>query len=149
MSLKQEIHFKYTQIIQDKIDVFQDMIAGLAEDSLNDAKGSAGDKHETALSMMHLEQEKLATKLREAIDQKAILDKINVSSVHNKVVVGSLVKTNKLTVYVATALPKLTIGEQNIFGISPQSPLGIQLLGNETNYTFQLNNVEYQILSIE
>ena len=149
MSLKQEIHFKYTQIIQDKIDVFQDMIAGLAEDSLNDAKGSAGDKHETALSMMHLEQEKLATKLREAIDQKAILDKINVSSVHNKVAVGSLVKTNKLTVYVATALPKLTIGEQNIFGISPQSPLGIQLLGNETNYTFQLNNVEYQILSIE
>ena len=149
MSLKQEIHFKYTQIIQDKIDVFQDMIAGLAEDSLNDAKGSAGDKHETALSMMHLEQEKLATKLREAIDQKAILDKINVSSVHNKVAVGSLVKTNKLTVYVATALPKLTIGEQNIFGISPQSPLGIQLLGNESNHIFQLNNVEYQILSIE
>lgn len=149
MSLKQEIHFKYTQIIQDKIDVFQDMIAGLAEDALNDAKGSAGDKHETALSMMHLEQEKLTTKLREAIDQKSILDKINVSSVHNKVAVGSLVKTNKLTVYVATALPKLTIGEQNIFGISPQSPLGIQLLGNETNHTFQLNNVEYQILSIE
>jgi hypothetical protein len=149
MSLKQEIHFKYTQIIQDKIDVFQDMIAGLAEDSLNDAKGSAGDKHETALSMMHLEQEKLATKLREAIDQKAILDKINVSSVHNKVAVGSLVKTNKLTVYVATALPKLSIGEQNVFGISPQSPLGIQLLGNETNHAFQLNNVEYQILSIE
>lgn len=149
MSLKQEIHFKYTQIIQDKIDVFQDMIAGLAEDSLNDAKGSAGDKHETALSMMHLEQEKLATKLREAIDQKAILDKINSTSVHTKVAVGSLVKTNKLTVYVATALPKLTIGEQNIFGISPQSPLGIQLLGNETNHAFQLNNVEYQILSIE
>lgn len=149
MSLKQEIHFKYTQIIQDKIDVFQDMIAGLAEDALNDAKGSAGDKHETALSMMHLEQEKLTTKLREAIDQKSILDKINVSSVHNKVAVGSLVKTNKLTVYVATALPKLTIGEQNIFGISPQSPLGIQLLGNEMNHTFQLNNVEYQILSIE
>lgn len=149
MSLKQEIHFKYTQIIQDKIDVFQDMIAGLAEDSLNDAKGSAGDKHETALSMMHLEQEKLTAKLREAIDQKAILDKINVSSVHNKVAVGSLVKTNKLIVYVATALPKLTIGEQNVFGISPQSPLGIQLLGNETNHIFQLNNVEYQILSIE
>jgi transcription elongation GreA/GreB family factor len=99
--------------------------------------------------MMHLEQEKLATKLREAIDQKAILDKINVSSVHNKVAVGSLVKTNKLTVYVATALPKLSIGEQNVFGISPQSPLGIQLLGNETNHAFQLNNVEYQILSIE
>jgi hypothetical protein len=38
----------------------------LTEDSKNDAKGSAGDKHETALSMMmHIEQEKLNYKLRE------------------------------------------------------------------------------------
>jgi hypothetical protein len=38
------------------------MIAALTEDSKNDAKGSAGD-HETALSMMHIEQEKLNYKL--------------------------------------------------------------------------------------
>ncbi|MFC7772318.1 hypothetical protein [Flavobacterium sp. GCM10027622] len=149
MSLKQEIHFKYNQIIQDKIDVFQDMISGLAEDAQNDAKGSAGDKHETALSMMHLEQEKLTAKLREAIDQKAILDKINPTLIHTKVTVGSLVKTNKLTVFIATALPKLIIENQTIFGVSPQSPLGTLLLGNEMNHSFQLNNVEYQILSIE
>jgi hypothetical protein len=33
------------------------MIAALTEDSKNDAKGSSRDKHETALSMMHIEQE--------------------------------------------------------------------------------------------
>jgi hypothetical protein len=43
--------------------MFRDMIA-LTEDSKNDAKGSAGDKHETALSMMHIEQEKLNYKLK-------------------------------------------------------------------------------------
>jgi hypothetical protein len=42
----------------------------LQEDSKNDAKGSAGDKHETALSMMHIEQEKLNYKLREVVTQK-------------------------------------------------------------------------------
>jgi hypothetical protein len=46
---------------------FRDMIVALTEDSKNDAKGSAGDKHETALSMMHLEQEKLNNKLREVV----------------------------------------------------------------------------------
>jgi hypothetical protein len=51
------------------------MIAALTEDSKNDAKGSAGDKHETALSMMHIEQEKLNYKLRKWL--KAILDKID------------------------------------------------------------------------
>ncbi|WP_309597387.1 hypothetical protein [Flavobacterium davisii] len=75
MMLKQEIYSQYLQIIQDKIDVFQDMIIDLTKDASNDAKGSAGDKHETALSMMHLEQEKLSTKLREAIESKSTLEK--------------------------------------------------------------------------
>jgi len=58
MTLKQKIHLHYQQQVQDKIDVFRDMISALTEDSKNDAKGSAGDKHETALSMIHIEQEK-------------------------------------------------------------------------------------------
>jgi hypothetical protein len=59
-----KIYQYYLQLVQDRIDVFRDMIAALTEDSKNDAKGSAGDKHETALSMMHIEQEKLNYKLR-------------------------------------------------------------------------------------
>jgi hypothetical protein len=43
----------------------------LTEDSKNDAKGSAGDKHETALSMMHIEQEKLNYKLREWLQKQS------------------------------------------------------------------------------
>jgi hypothetical protein len=53
MIFKQKIYQYYLQLVQDRIDVFRDMIAALTEDSKNDAKGSAGDKHETALSMMH------------------------------------------------------------------------------------------------
>lgn len=148
VNLKQKTHFQYTQILQDKIDVFQDMISGLTEDSKNDAKGSAGDKHETALSMMHIEQEKLTNKLKEAIEQKAILDKIDSTSVHNKVALGSLVITNKLNVYISSALPKISIDDQNIFGISPQSPLGIQLMGKEVGHSFELNSVAYTINNI-
>lgn len=147
--LKQAIYNQYLQIIQDKIDVFQDMISGLTEDSLNDAKGSAGDKHETALSMMHLEQEKLTNKLKEAIQHKSVLDKIDISVLHKKVALGSLVKTNNLTVFVSAALPKINVNGQNIFGISPQSPLGIEIMGMESGYAFLLNNVQYQILSVE
>lgn len=58
-TFKEKTHLYYLQLVQDRIDVFRDMIAALTEDSKNDAKGSAGDKHETALSMMHIEQEKL------------------------------------------------------------------------------------------
>ena len=94
MTFKQKIHLHYTQQVQDKIDVFRDMISALTEDSKNDAKGSAGDKHETALSMMHLEQEKLNYKLKEVLDQKAILDKIDASLTHTNIGLGSLVQAN-------------------------------------------------------
>jgi hypothetical protein len=94
MTFKQKIHQHYTRQVQDKIDVFRDMILALTEDSKNDAKGSAGDKHETALSMMHLEQEKLNYKLKEVLIQKAILDKIDGSLTHSTIALGSLVLAN-------------------------------------------------------
>ena len=146
--MKQNIHQQYLQLVQDKIDVFQDMISALTEDSKNDARGSAGDKHETALSMMHIEQEKLTHKLKESIDQKSILDKIDTSQIHNKVAIGSLVKTNNLTVYISVALPKITVDTQNIFAISPQSPLGSQLMGKQVGFEFEMNGTKYLIQEI-
>ena len=47
MITKLQILNYYKQLVQDRIDVFQDMISGLTDDAQNDAKGSAGDKHET------------------------------------------------------------------------------------------------------
>jgi transcription elongation GreA/GreB family factor len=149
MTLKQKIHSQYLQLVQDKIDVFQDMILALTEDSKNDAKGSAGDKHETALSMMHIEQEKITNKLKESLEQKTILDKIDIHQITKKVALGSLVKTNTLIVYVSTALPKITIDNQNIFAISPQSPLGSQLMGNSVGFSFEVNNSKFTIENIE
>ncbi len=146
--MKQKIHQQYQQLVNDRVDVFQDMISALTEDSKNDAKGSAGDKHETALSMMHIEQEKLNHKLTEVLSQKAVLDKIDVNKNFKKVAIGSLVKTNNLTVYVSVALPKINIDNQNIFAISPQSPLGIQLMGKEIGFEFEINGKEYIIKEI-
>lgn len=148
MTLKQQILYRYKEMIQDRIDVFQDMISGLTEDAQNDAKGSAGDKHETALSMMHIEQEKLNHKLKEILDQKAILDKIDASQIHKKVALGSLVQANGMLLFISTALPKLIIDSKTIFAVSPQSPLGSKLMGNEVGVSFDMNGKPYTIESV-
>lgn len=145
MTFKQKIHQVYLQLIQDKIDVFQDMIVALTEDSKNDAKGSAGDKHETALSMMHIEQEKLNNKLSEYLAQKSIFDKIDSSQNHKKIALGSLVKTNDFMLYISAALPKITLDNKTIFAISPQSPLGSQLLGKEIGSSVVVNQKDYLV----
>jgi transcription elongation GreA/GreB family factor len=143
--MKPTILHRYKELIQDRIDVFQDMIAGLTLDAQNDAKGSAGDKHETALSMMHLEQEKLNHKLKEILEQKSILDKIDPTAVHQKVALGSVVQANGMRLFIAAALPKISIEEQTIYALSPQSPLGSKLMGNGVGATFELNGKPYTI----
>ena len=148
MTFKQKIHAYYLQLVQDRIDAFLDMIIALTEDSKNDAKGSAGDKHETALSMMHLEQEKFNHKLQEVLTQKAILDKIDPMIVTKTIVVGSLVIANGIYLYLSLALPKITIEGTNIIALSPQSPLGSKLMGKKVGFEFEINTTKYTIQEI-
>ena len=147
-NFKQKILSQYQILLQDKIDIYQDLINSLTEDAQNDAKSSAGDKHETTLSKLHIEQEKIANKLKEALEQHAILSKLDIDQISNNIILGSLVKTNHLTVLVCTALPKITVDNQPVFSFFPQSPLGIQLMHKTINSEFPVNNVTYKILEI-
>lgn len=147
-ALKQKVLNYYKQQVQDKEDAFRDMIAALTEDASNDAKGSAGDKHETALSMMHLEQEKLNNKLHEILDQKSVLEKIDSNAVTVKVAMGSLVKANTMHLFVSAALPKITVEGITILALSPQSPLGTKIMGMQKGDDFEITGTKYIIEEI-
>lgn len=137
------------QYINDRIQNYRNMIVDLSEDAQNDAKGSAGDKHETALAMMHLEQEKLNTKLKEVLEQKNVLESIDVSKTNKLIALGSLVQTNTFLFFISTALPKITIDDKEIIALSPYAPLGKMMLGKEVNQEFEFNGMKYNVLSIE
>ncbi len=149
MTFKEKVHKHYLQLLQDKIDVFQDRVVALTIDAANDAKGSAGDKHETALSMMHLEQEKANAKINEFLNQKTILESINPSTKHIVVGNGSLVLANDILLYVSTALPKITIDSRVLFAVSPQAPLGQALFGKSVGDAVFVNGKQYLILDLE
>ena len=149
MTFKQKIKSHYQNLLSEKINELRFMISDLAQDAQNDAKGSAGDKHETALSMMHLEQEKLNQKLAEIIEQKNVVDKIDADAIHNKIALGSLVQTNDMLFYISAALPKIQLENKTIIAVSPQSPLGSQLLGKSLGDEVEINNNRFQIKAIE
>ena len=149
MTFKQKIKTHYQNLLSEKINELRFMISDLAQDAQNDAKGSAGDKHETALSMMHLEQEKLNQKLAEIIEQKNVVDKIDADAIHNKIALGSLVQTNDMLFYISAALPKIQLENKTIIAVSPQSPLGSQLLGKSVGDEIVINTNRFQIKAIE
>ena len=148
MISKPKIHSHYIHLLEEKIKTLRFQINDLAEDAQNDAKGSAGDKHETALSMMHLEQEKLNKKLKENLEQLALLESIDSSKQNTIVALGSLVITNKFTFYISSALPKTTIDNHEIIALSLQSPLGLAMKGKTTNESFSFNGIQYTIHEI-
>ena len=149
MTFKQKIKSHYQNLLSEKINELRFMISDLAQDAQNDAKGSAGDKHETALSMMHLEQEKLNQKLAEIIEQKNVVDKIDADAIHTKVALGSLVQTNDMLFYISAALPKIQLENKMIIAVSPQSPLGSQLLGKSVGDVIAINTNRFQIKTIQ
>ncbi|MFD2907994.1 hypothetical protein ACFSX9_04525 [Flavobacterium ardleyense] len=149
MTFKQKIKVEYQNLLSEKIQELRFMISDLARDAQNDAKGSAGDKHETALAMMHLEQEKLNHKLAENLNQKALIDKIDTNAKHNKVALGSLVQANGMWFYISGAMPKIQIDEIAIIAVSSESPLGSQLMGKGGGDVVQINSNVFQIKAIE
>lgn len=149
MTLKQKIQLQYQNLLDEKLKTFQAMISDLTEDAKNDAKGSAGDKHETALAMMHLEQEKLNQKVKEIIAQKNVLDNIDATNRNQKIAVGSLVHTNNFIFYISTALPKIKIDNNEIIALSIQSPLGEVMKGKSELDEFVFNKTNYKILAVE
>lgn len=148
ISLKHKILTYYIQQVDDKLDAFRDMISALTEGAANDAKGSAGDKHETALSMMHIEQEKLNRKIAEFQDQRAVLEKIKPDTTSAKIALGSLVTANGMYLFVSAALPKIIIEGTSIIALSPQSPLGAKMMGMEVGGTFEINTTKYLIETV-
>ena len=143
--MKQQIIQHYNHYLNDRINSLREMIVDLTEDSLNDAKGSAGDKHETGLAMMHLEQEKLNRKLLEVLDTQNKFLKIDYSIVSQQVILGSLIEANDTFFLMASALPKIEIEGKFVFGMSPQSPLGELFMGKKVKDLVLFNKMEYSI----
>ena len=98
--------------------------------------------------MMHIEQEKLNHKLKEILGQKAIIEKIDASQIHNKIALGSVVKANAMYLFISSALPKIIVDSKTIIALSPQSPLGSKLMGNEVGFEFDMNGKPYIIQEI-
>jgi len=128
---------------------FQQVLADLKESGTNETKSTAGDKHETALAMLQIEQANIRGQLKDVLEKKGVLEKINPGLVTVKIVPGSLIKTDKGYMYMSIALSKITIEGISVIPLSPQSPLGTQLMGLSKGEVAEINNNRYIIESIE
>lgn len=148
MTLKQKIHFHYLQVADEKVKHLQQVLDELKESGSNETKSTAGDKHETTLAMLQIEQEQKRNQLKDAQLQKAEIEKINTGIVAVCIVKGSLIKTNKGYLFMSAALGKAVVDGVAVTALSPQSPLGSKLMGLRVGDTALFNSMHYMIEKI-
>jgi hypothetical protein len=145
----EQVHKACIKEINERILFYKKLMSDLNQGAQNDSKSSAGDKHETARAMMQLEQEKIGKQLLEAEEISNTLSKIETRISSKYIGIGCLVKTNFGYFYIAVPLGKLIIDKQEVYVLSPKSPLGLKLTGLETNSKFEINSRKYIIESFQ
>jgi len=148
MTFKQKIFQEFLKQIEANIASYQYTLNELKHSVANETKSTAGDKHETALSMLQIEQSAVAKHLFDAIETKNNFLKTSQEVHHDEIRKGSLVKTTQGYFFISVALPKIVVDNQCIIAISPTSPLGMQLLGKKLHDECLLLNKLHQIESI-
>lgn len=146
---KQHIILLCEDLLDTRISQLQKLLNDLRESAANETKSTAGDKYETALAMLQIEQDNVRKQLQEAREQKSIFQSINWSLTSPIIKPGSLVQTNKGWFLLALAIGKIKIGNNNIVTLSPQSPLGKKLMGLKTGDQVSVNGITYTIQSIQ
>ena len=145
---KQKVFQHYQQLLDDKIASLQKILDDLKESGANETKSTAGDKHETALAMLQIEQANKRAQMQELLEQKAVLNKIDPTVIPVQVTNGTLLQTNKCYFFMSVALGKALIDNITVIALSAQSPLGKILMGLKKGAVASFNQTQYIIEEI-
>lgn len=144
-ALKKIVYDHFLQLLNQRLLIIANDLNDLASSAANETKSTAGDKHETALAMLQIEQANKNKQRDELLAQKAVMEKIDPAIKTVSIVQGSLVKTQQHYFFISAALGKTVIDGNTIFAISSQSPIGQKMMGLKKGESFSLNQTHYTI----
>lgn len=145
---KQNLFIRCKDFVEESIATLQKAMDESQEAANSDQKGSAGDKHETGRAMMHLEKEKNARQLAERLKLREVISLLNPDEEVNSGQLGSLIKTDNATYYLAIPMGKVELDGNEYLVISPVSPIGQVLLSKKMGDTFIFNGRESKVVEL-
>ena len=142
------VHASTLLALSNKIASLQEILDETYKSTLDDSKSSAGDKHETSIAMVQLEQEKLTNQLNEFLKQQRILLSINPTNRHQLIQLGSLVETKQAWYYFSIGIGLISIENTAVFAINPDSPLGRLLMKKKAGESVTFNGMVTEIIAV-
>lgn len=138
----------FRDVLDERVNELTRQLGELRESSANETKNTAGDKHETALAHLQIEQKQLSAQLQEATDRRTRFNQLNPEFIPSGVGRGSLVETDRGKFLIGIAIGPVLIDGIKVTAISTASPLGNTLLGAKQGETISFNGMEYVIRNL-
>ncbi len=147
-TFKKQVLEQCKKALRGKIELISSNIEEINESMRSETKSSVGDKHETARARMQAENEKLSYMLAELLEQRKVLERIDLQRSSDQVSSDNIVFTNQRIFFLATALGKLEVDGKEIYVISKDSPIAKQLIGRKAGESTEFNKVSYRVEKI-
>jgi transcription elongation GreA/GreB family factor len=144
VSFKQKLFSACVELLNEKIKSLYTLLNDLTAGAENDAKSSAGDKHETSRTMMQIEHENISRQLEGLLKEKNVLSLTDIDT-GAYITKGSLIHTNHGYIFLSVALGKIKVDTTEVMVLSPQSPIGRKLSGLTEGDSVEVNNTQYSI----
>lgn len=146
--MKDKIISHCLSLVEANISELQKAIKDSQNAANNETKSTAGDKHDTARSMMQIEVEKLSKQMAVSLQDKANLLKINPKSEHEKIAMGSVVFTSQLNFFISVGLGRITLDGDEFYCMSTSAPLTKLISGKSKGDTYVINGKEIEIKEV-
>ncbi|WP_426670366.1 3-oxoacyl-ACP synthase [Mucilaginibacter sp. McL0603] len=146
--IKRELYGLCIAYVKQRIDTAKQAINDAQQAAGEETKSSAGDKYETSREMIQQVTDRSQAQLNEANKLLIALNQINVDTVYETAVPGSLITTNNGRFYIAISAGALILNGDTYFAVSMASPIGLSLRGQKAGDQFSLNGKQYLIENI-
>ena len=149
MQNKEQLFGLCLQFLQTKEGELQSALRDLQEAAAQETKSSAGDKYETGREMLQQDQNKLRSQLAHLKEQQQEILFLSRNKPSPEAGAGSIIYTQTGCFLLGPAIGKIETAQGKLMCISLRSPLGHQFEGKKKGDHFQLNGIDYSIISIE
>jgi transcription elongation GreA/GreB family factor len=144
---KSLIFQKCVDVLEERIKQIQGERAQVQASANDETKSSVGDKYETGRAMAQLEIERFTQQLIENEKLLNRLQELKEVQACDRIVPGSLVHTSQGYFYISVSLGMIEWDGHRVYCISPEAPLGKELLGKRAGDRVTINGRIFQVMA--
>ncbi len=146
--LKQQLYVLCLDFVENRRKTIQNTIDEIQEALTSETKSSAGDKHETGRAILQLERENSGHQLAEIEKLQESISKIEITLTSKIVGLGSIVFTTQSNYFIAISAGQFDLGPQSFYAISPNTPIGMLLIGKTIDDVIDFRDNNFKILNV-